>query len=177
WYRQSVAYAPQEPFLFSDTIAANISFGRPEATADDIQSVARAVGIDDEIRQFTQGYASRIGEKGVKLSGGQRQRISLARALLTKAPVLIIDDGLSAIDAGTEQQVLAAIMEYARSAIVIMASHRLAQLAGAKEVAVLEGGMITGVGSHHHLLAQNVYYQTIYHKQAGCSAKGKSHGA
>lgn len=177
WYRRNVAYAPQEPFLFADTIAANISFGRPDATAAEIEAVARTAAIHAEICQFTEGYGSRIGEKGVKLSGGQRQRISLARALLTKAPVLIIDDGLSAVDAGTEQHILAAIKDYAKSAIVIMASHRLAQLASAKMVAVLEDGAITGLGSHLNLLEQNCYYQTIYHKQAGHSSKGNCRGA
>lgn len=177
WYRRSVAYAPQESFLFADTIAANISFGRPDATAEEVEGVARAVGIHDEICQFTDGYSSLIGEKGVKLSGGQRQRISLARALLIKAPVLIIDDGLSAVDAGTEQKIMAAIMAYAKSAIVIMTSHRLAQLAGAKTIAVLEDGMITGLGSHRQVLSQNTYYQTIFHKQKGEGSKGQCHGA
>jgi len=177
WYRRSVAYAPQEPFLFADTIAANIAFGRPSATTAEIEAVARAVGIHGEIAQFTDGYASRIGEKGVKLSGGQRQRISLARALLTRAPVLIIDDGLSAVDAGTERHILAAIAEYARDAIVVMASHRLAQLAGARTVAVLEAGRVTGLGSHQQLVAGNSYYQTIHRKQAVDAAKGPSHGA
>lgn len=177
WYRRAVAYAPQEPFLFADTIAANIAFGRPEATPEEVEGAARAVGLHEEVGQFGQGYASRIGEKGVKLSGGQRQRISLARALLTNAPVLIIDDGLSAIDAATEQQIFTAIMEYAKSAMVIMTSHRLAQLAFATQLAVLEDGTITGLGSHYQLLSHNLYYQTIFHKQAGHNSQGKCRGA
>jgi ATP-binding cassette subfamily B multidrug efflux pump len=176
-YRRSVAYAPQEPFLFADTIAANIGFGRPEATAEEIEEAARAVGIHDEIVIFKEGYGSRIGEKGVMLSGGQRQRISLARALITRAPVLIIDDGISAVDAGTEQQIMATIGDYAREHIVIMASHRLAPLAHASRLAVLEEGRLTALGNHHDLLAANDYYRAIFHKQTEPDAGRATHGA
>ncbi|MDD5758420.1 MAG: ABC transporter ATP-binding protein [Desulfobulbaceae bacterium] len=164
-YRQAVAYAPQEAFLFADTIAANIGFGRPDATLKEIEAQAEAVGIHDEIMHFKGGYTSKIGEKGVMLSGGQRQRISLARAMLTRAPILIVDDGLSAVDAGTEQQIMRAILEYSQTNIVIMTSHRLAPLAQAAQLAVLEDGRLTALGQHHELLAKNDYYRAIYQKQ------------
>jgi ATP-binding cassette subfamily B protein len=165
-YRRAVAYAPQEPFLFADTISANISFGKPLATAQEIEMVAKAVGIHDEIQHFENGYGSRIGEKGVMLSGGQRQRISLARALLTQAPILIIDDGLSAVDGGTEQHIMGAILDYSRTKIVVMTSHRLAPLAQASQLAVVQEGHLTAIGSHQELLLQNDYYHAIYRKQA-----------
>ena len=164
-YRRAVAYAPQEPFLFADTISANIGFGKPLATSDEVEAVAKAVGIHDEILHFKNGYGSKIGEKGVMLSGGQRQRISLARAMLTRAPILIVDDGLSAVDGGTEQHIMEAILEYSRTKIVIMTSHRLAPLAKATQLAVLQDGRLTAVGSHQELLAQNDYYQAIFRKQ------------
>lgn len=174
-YRLAVAYAPQEPFLFADTLRANISFGRPEATAEEVEAAARAVGIHDEIQHFKNGYATKIGEKGVMLSGGQRQRISLARAMLTAAPILIIDDGLSAVDAGTEQHIMRGILDYSRERIVIMTSHRLAPLAGASQLAVLQEGRLTAVGKHQQLLAENDYYQAIYRKQT--EPDGEGHAA
>jgi len=164
-YRRAVAYAPQEPFLFADTIAANIGFGKPGASSAEIERAAKAVGLHDEIVHFAEGYASRIGEKGVMLSGGQRQRLSLARAMLTQAPLLIIDDGLSAVDAGTEGHIMAAIASYSRTAIVLMTSHRLAPLAEARQLGVVEDGCLTAWGGHQELLAQNAYYRAIYHKQ------------
>lgn len=176
-YRQAVAYAPQEPFLFADTISANISFGRPGATAAEIEELARAVGIHDEICAFRDGYGSRIGEKGVMLSGGQRQRLSLARAMLVKAPVLIIDDGLSAVDAGTEQHIMRAILDYAQANIVILTSHRLAPLAHARQLAVLQEGRLTALGSHQELLEKNDYYQAIYLKQTEPGAGRPDHAA
>ncbi len=176
-YRRAVAYAPQEPFLFADTIAANISFGRPEATAFEIEAVARAVGIHDEVQNFKNAYASKIGEKGVMLSGGQKQRISLARAMLTRAPILIIDDGLSAVDAGTEQHIMQALLDYAQTHIVIMTSHRLAPLAQASQLAVLQEGRLTARGHHQELLATNDYYQAIYHKQTEPDSERDGHAA
>lgn len=176
-YRRAVAYAPQEPFLFSDTIAANIAFARPGATAPEIEEVARAVGIHEEITHFASGYQSRIGEKGVMLSGGQRQRISLARALLARADILIIDDGLSAVDSGTEQHVMAAIEEYAREHIVLMTTHRLTPLARAREVMVLQQGRIVATGSHRQLMAHSDYYRAIFHKQTEPAGGGKGHAA
>jgi len=175
-YRRAVAYAPQEPFLFADTIAANISFGRPLASVQEVEAAARAVGIHDEILYFKNGYGSRIGEKGVMLSGGQRQRISLARAMLTQAPILIIDDGLSAVDGGTEQHIMSALIEYSRTKIVIMTSHRLAPLAQASQLAVLQDGRLTAVGNHQELLSQNDYYQAIYRKQTEPGG-GEAHAA
>ena len=175
-YRRAVAYAPQEPFLFADTIAANIGFGKPLASSAQIEAVAKAVGLHDEIVHFAQGYDSRIGEKGVMLSGGQRQRLSLARALLTEAPILIIDDGLSAVDAGTEGHIMAAILAYSQTAIVLMTSHRLAPLAGARQLGVMEDGELTALGTHRELLAQNDYYRAIYHKQTE-PERGRAHAA
>jgi len=174
-YRAQVAYAPQEPFLFSDTISANISFGRPAATQQEIEAVAMAVGIHDEIVNFTDGYGSRIGEKGVMLSGGQRQRISLARALLTKAAVLIIDDGLSAVDSGTERHIMMAIEEYAQERIVLMSSHRLTPLAAARSVIVLGEGKVIAIGSHQELMAQSDYYRAIARKQSEPAGEGPGH--
>jgi len=165
-YRKNFAYVPQEPLLFSDTIAFNIAFGAPTATQEQIEDVARKAGIHDEIMAFAKMYQTRIGEKGVKLSGGQRQRISLARAFLTKAPVLLIDDGLSAVDSGTELHILENLNAIATRATVIIVSHRLSPLADAKSIAVFDDGMLTAVGTHQYLIEHNRYYQIIYANQS-----------
>lgn len=139
--------------------------GRPEATAEEIEAVAQAVAIDQEIKAMPEGYQTRIGEKGVRLSGGQRQRLALARALLLDRPILILDDTLAAVDQKTEQQIIKAIRPYLRKRICIIASHRLAILSEAREIIVLEHGRITDRGTHADLLHKNGFYATIHHHQ------------
>lgn len=165
-YRQCIAYVPQDPLLFSNTIAYNIAFGRPEATPEEIEAAARQAGIHQEILRFTEGYETKIGERGVKLSGGQRQRLSLARAFLTKAPIILIDDGLSAVDSGTEQIIVESLNAFARQAMVIIVSHRLSPLSNAKNIAVLDDGRLVAIGNHQTLMQSSSYYQAIYSNQS-----------
>ena len=169
--RERIAYVPQEATLFSDTIANNISMGRPDATPEQIETVARVAAIDQEIKGMPNGYQTRIGEKGVKLSGGQRQRIALARALLLDRPILILDDTLAAVDQKTEQQIIAAIRPYLADRICIIASHRLNILSGADQIIVLEHGRLVGCGNHHELLRNNEFYATIHGHQNGSAPK------
>jgi ATP-binding cassette subfamily B protein len=165
-FRDQFAYVPQETILFSDSIAANIGFGNPHASREEIMEAARLSAIHDEIVALPQGYETRIGEKGVKLSGGQRQRLSLARALLLHRPVLVIDDGLSAVDIETEQRIVQNLATNLQGRTVFIVSHRLAPLKDAEQIVVLEGGRITDQGNPEHLLATSGYYQTIYKQQA-----------
>lgn len=164
--RACIAYVGQEPVVFADTIAANIAFGRPEATMVEIETAARAAAIDSDIRQFAEGYQSVIGERGVKLSGGQRQRLALARALLCDRPVLIIDDALSAIDVETEQQVLQGIRAHLAGKAVLLISHRVNVLRHADRIVLLDEGRIVAQGSHQDLLA-NPFYRLMAEKQQG----------
>lgn len=163
--RSLIAYVPQDGVVFSDTIAANIAFGKPDATEDEIHAAARATAIHDEILAMEAGYETRIGEKGVRLSGGQRQRIALARALLLDRPVLIIDDGLSAVDAETEQTILRHLAQHGRGKTCLIISHRIAQLLGAHRLFVMEDGRIVDAGSHQELLDRNPFYRTIHEHQ------------
>ncbi len=165
-YRSHIAYVPQEPLLFSDTIAFNISFGTQDADKQKIIEVARKACIHDEICSFEKGYNARIGEKGLMLSGGQRQRISLARAFLSDAEVIIIDDGLSAVDAKTEQHILRSLQEYSNNKIIILVSHRLTTLINAQLIAVFDNGKIVDQGNHQHLSMNNEYYRTISQNQS-----------
>ena len=167
--RDRISYVPQEATLFSDTIASNISMGKPEASLEQIETVAQAVAIDREIKAMPDGYQTKIGERGIKLSGGQRQRIALARALLLDRPILILDDTLAAVDQKTEQQIIKAIQPYLVGRICIIASHRLAILNDADEIIILEQGHIVGRGRHDELLQNNEFYATIHSHQATSS--------
>ena len=162
--RDCIAYVGQEPVVFADTVAANIAFGRPGATMDEIVAAARAAAIDGEIQDFVGGYQAVIGERGVKLSGGQRQRLALARALLCDRPMLIIDDALSAIDVETEQQVLRGLLDHLRGRSVLLVSHRVNVLRHAERIVILDDGRIVAEGRHQTLLA-NPLYRAMAEKQ------------
>jgi ATP-binding cassette subfamily B protein len=163
--RQKIAYVPQETILFSDTIRTNIAFGRPGATDAEIIQAARAAGIHGEIEAFPHGYQSRVGEKGLLLSGGQRQRIALARALLLDRPIVIIDDGLSAVDTDTEHHIIDNFATWLPGRICILVSHRVAPLLAAERIIVMEKGRIAAQGSHLQLLEISPFYRTIYQHQ------------
>jgi ATP-binding cassette, subfamily B, multidrug efflux pump len=165
WIRGAIAYVPQEVTVFSDTIAFNIALGKPEATPADIERVARAAAIHEEIQFMPNGYATRVGERGIKLSGGQRQRLAIARALLLERPILIIDDGLSAVDMETEHAIIKSIAEYLRGRTCIIVSHRVAPLADAQVIVVMERGRIVAHGDHDQLLRVNDFYRTIHRQQ------------
>jgi ATP-binding cassette subfamily B protein len=163
--RGAIAYVPQDVVLFSDTIAFNIAFGRPEASIGDIERVARAAAIHDDITAMPQGYETRIGERGIKLSGGQRQRIAIARALLLDRPVILIDDGLSAVDTETEHAIIRSIASYLAGRTCIIVSHRIAPLAEADEIVVMEKGRVVDRGPHVELIGRNAFYANIYRHQ------------
>lgn len=173
--RGAIAYVPQEVILFSDTIAFNITLGRPDASQEEMEAAARAAAIHEEIMAMNDGYQTRIGERGVKLSGGQRQRLAIARALLLDRPVIIIDDGLSAVDMETEHAIIRSIAGYLRGRTCIIVSHRVAPLADAQEIVVMEGGSIVARGSHKDLMDKNAFYATIYRQQT--SSVHDTHGA
>jgi len=163
--QRQMAYVSQEALLFSDSIAANIALGKDEATREEIIAVARAAAVHDDIMALSEGYETRIGERGVRLSGGQKQRIALARAMLCDRPILIIDDGLSAVDVDTEEQILKALAGHFRDRIVILISNRLKTLAEAKEIIVLDEGRVVNRGDHRTMLLQSHLYQAMAAKQ------------
>ncbi len=145
---------PQEPFLFSATVAENIALARPDATPAQIEAAARAAAVHGDILALPQGYATPVGERGITLSGGQRQRVAIARALLTDAPLLLLDDALSAVDTGTAARILAALRQQRQGRTVLLVSHRLATVMDADQILVLRHGRVTERGTHAALLAQ-----------------------
>ncbi len=162
--RSLIAYVPQEPILFSDTIAFNISYGNPEAEQCEIEKAAKDAVIHNDIMEFPGGYQAKIGERGVKLSGGQRQRISLARALLCNRPVCIIDDGLNAVDVETEQNIIKALLTTSRFKTVLLVSHRINVLQVTDRIIVFEEDGIAAMGNHEQLL-NHPFYRNMSEKQ------------
>lgn len=163
--RSAIAYVPQDAVLFSDTISFNIALGKPDASMEEIERVARAAAIHDEIVAMPDGYGTKIGERGVKLSGGQRQRLAIARALLLDRPIMIIDDALSAVDMETEHAIVQSIASYIEGRTCIIVSHRVAPLADAREILVMNNGRIVDRGPHEQLIRRNAFYETIYTRQ------------
>ncbi|MFO7761092.1 MAG: ABC transporter ATP-binding protein [Thermodesulfobacteriota bacterium] len=159
--REAIAYVAQDTILFSDTIAANIAFGRPDSDQEKVEEIAAACFLHDEILQMTEGYQTRLGEKGVTISGGQRQRLALARALILDRPYLIIDDGLSAVDFKTEKQIMAAIIPWLKGKTCILISHRWTPLELADQIIIMEEGRVSGIGTPEELKQKNSYYQKM----------------
>ncbi len=168
---RSVAYVPQDNFLFSDTLEENIAFGLEKRIGEHpelrkrIHQAAMDACIHDNIMDFPDHYETVVGERGVTLSGGQKQRSSIARALLMEAPILILDDSLSAVDTDTEEQILENLMRIRRGMTTIIIAHRVSTLQKADHIAVLTEGELTEYGTHEELLALGGFYAHIYEKQ------------
>ncbi|MBI4389600.1 MAG: ABC transporter ATP-binding protein [Nitrospinae bacterium] len=164
--RRSIGYVDQEPFLFSASIRDNIVFGQPGAGEDEIRGVVGLAGLEPDLDRFPGGLDTMIGERGVSLSGGQKQRLALARALIKKPKILILDDAFSSLDAETEETVLKNIREYAVNTTTIFIAHRLSAVRGVDRIFVLEHGTVVEQGTHAELIRQDGYYRKIYKSQA-----------
>lgn len=156
--RRAIAWVPQEAFLFSASVAENIALARPGATRDEVVQAAKLAAVHEDILRLPHGYDTPVGERGVTLSGGQRQRVALARALLSDAPLLLLDDTLSAVDTDTEARILAHLRQARVSRTTIIVSHRLSAVADADEIIALREGCVVEQGDHATLLAANGWY-------------------
>src|SRR5258706_837236 len=168
--RGGMSWVPQEPFLFWSSLAENIALARPDATRSEIEEAARLAALHDDVERLPEGYDTPVGEKGVTLSGGQRQRVAIARALLADAPLLLLDDALSAVDTGTETRILAHLRvargDRARSGrTALIVSHRLSAVAAADDIIVLTHGRVTERGTHDELLALGGWYAAQWRYQ------------
>ncbi len=163
--RRQIGYISQEAFLFSDTIANNIAFGKEHAEPDQVSRAAKQASVEQEILHFPDQYETMVGERGVTLSGGQKQRVSIARALIKDSAVLVFDDCLSAVDAKTEKQILQGLYEVLESKTAIIITHRIFSLFRFDFIIVMEDGRIIEQGSHQELLEKDGYYADLYRRQ------------
>ncbi|WP_033541565.1 ABC transporter transmembrane domain-containing protein [Planococcus sp. CAU13] len=163
--RQAIGYVPQDHFLFSMSVAGNIAFARPGASMEEITKAASLAHIHQDILNFTEGYDTVVGERGVSLSGGQKQRISIARALMMKPELLILDDSLSAVDAKTEEAILESLKEMRTGETTIITSHRLSAIQHAHQILVMDAGTVVEIGSHEELMKKQGIYYEMYELQ------------
>ena len=163
--RGAIGFVPQEPFLFSATIADNIAFGVAETRRDAVEQAAHVARLDKDLADFPKGYDTVVGERGITLSGGQKQRTAIARAVITDPKVLVLDDALSAVDTYTEEEILARLAAVMRSRTTIIVSHRVSTVRSADQILVLDDGAIIERGTHDQLVARNGVYAELYRKQ------------
>jgi ATP-binding cassette subfamily B protein len=163
--RHNIGMVPQETFLFSETIRENIAFGAPHASSEELLQAAEAAHIRQEFEEFPQGFETMVGERGVTLSGGQKQRAAIARALLRRPAILILDDALASVDTYTEERILGGLRDYTANSTTILISHRVSTVRNADRIAVLDRGRIVELGGHDELLALDGYYAGLFRKQ------------
>jgi len=163
--RSKIGFVPQDAFLFSDSIANNLRFGKPNASDEELIEVTKLASVHHNIANFKQGYDTLLGERGVTLSGGQKQRVSIARTLIANPEILLLDDCLSAVDTETEEQIVANINGLTQEKTALIVSHRISSVQNADLILVLENGKLIQTGTDRELKATKGYYQELYHKQ------------
>lgn len=169
YLRSNIGMVLQEPFLFSRTIKQNINIANPNAEIEEIKEISNIAHVDEAIENFSKGYDTIVGERGVTLSGGQKQRVAIARMLLQKTPIMVFDDSLSAVDSETDSKIRAALKESRSSSTTILISHRITTLMQADKILVLDKGRVSDIGTHDELISRAGIYKSIYDVQMNLS--------
>jgi ATP-binding cassette subfamily B protein len=164
--RSWIGFVPQDPFLFSSRIKDNIAFALPTVAEERVHWAASVASLAREVEEFPRGYDTIVGERGITLSGGQKQRLTLARALITNPPILVLDDALSSVDTQTERAILRALRETTRGKTVLVISHRISAVRDADLIVVLDEGRIAETGTHASLVERGGVYAEIFQQQA-----------
>ena len=163
--RKSIGCVPQDTFLFSDSVKANLTLGNPEATREDMDWACEIAQFSETLQGMPEGYDTLLGERGVNLSGGQKQRLTIARALICKPRILILDDALSSVDTHTEEEILHRLKDVMRERTSIIVSHRISTVSHADRIFVLDDGRIVEEGAHEELIARDGLYAAMYRRQ------------
>jgi len=163
--RKQLGYVPQDAFLFSSSIRDNIKFGKVDASEEDIVDAAKNAAVHKNIKGFSKGYDTILGERGITLSGGQKQRVSIARAIIKNPKIVLFDDCLSAVDTETEEEIFSKLDKVSNNKTSIVVSHRASSAKNANHIIILDEGVILEEGTHSELLANNGYYKELYNKQ------------
>ena len=171
YLRKNIGFVQQDPYLFSRTVAENISIACENASTETVKKAADAACLSQAVESFAKGYDTPVGERGVTLSGGQKQRVAIARILTRSTPIMIFDDSLSAVDTETDAKIRASLEKRFGTASIILISHRISTLSKADKILVLENGSIKEQGTHEELIARNGTYKAIYDIQSSASAK------
>lgn len=170
--RDGIGIVPQENRLFSGTIEENIRWGKKDATQEEIQHACKIAQIDDYIQSLPNKYVSRVEERGANFSGGQKQRLTIARALIKKPKILILDDSVSALDATTEANLREALKQEFKDTTIFMITQRINSCKTADKILVIDDGKIVGEGTHDELISQNIVYQEISKSQQEVMPEG-----
>jgi ATP-binding cassette subfamily B protein len=163
--RTAIGYVPQDTFLFSVPLRENVTFGRPNATDEEIERAVEISQLSNDLSQFPGGLATLIGERGVTLSGGQKQRTAIARAVLSAPAILVLDDALSSVDTHTAAQILAGLREIMRDRTSIIIAQRIATVKDADQIVVLHNGEIVERGTHRELIERGERYAAMYRRE------------
>ncbi|MFQ5352109.1 MAG: ATP-binding cassette domain-containing protein, partial [Candidatus Binatia bacterium] len=163
--RSAIGFVPQDPFLFSSSIEANIGFGRDVVSAAEMTRLVEMAGLDADLAEFPHGMETQVGERGVTMSGGQKQRLTIARAIARDPRILILDDALSSVDSATEKRILDELDEVMKGRSTIIVSHRVTSMEKADRIAVIDDGRIAELGSHDELVARGGIYAQLVQRQ------------
>ncbi|HQB63729.1 MAG TPA: ABC transporter ATP-binding protein, partial [Sedimentibacter sp.] len=169
YLRKNIGMVLQEPFLFSRTIKDNIKIAKPDAPMDEIKEAASIARVDESIEEFSKGYDTIVGERGVTLSGGQKQRVAIARMLLQNTPIMVFDDSLSAVDADTDAKIRSSLKKRKGSSTIVLISHRITTLMECDTILVLDKGEVSDIGTHEELISRDGIYKDIFNVQMNLS--------